>query len=348
MSSERDKARYPFTAEAADFVRNLGIEVDDLASESYNAILMRAEQRIRQALLSPSELSPQEQDPNIEVPSFPTAIMLMAYIDNEIAKRRYAVAESKSFSKMLKDESPQKILNIAKRTFSWNIQPVNERDGQSGDFLLYFKEYLTNTRNMNELKWKLTNRLIKNGYVQLTKDETARLIEEEIQRKILEKTERPPTEPPAALQKTLEALKQIALTRSPTQPTIETSVVTEDMPPCIRRLLDTLSSGGRLSHIGRFTLTSFLVNVGATEDDVMRLFKSASDFDEPKTRYQVEHISGKRGGKTKYTPPKCDTLKTHGICVAPDELCQRVRHPLTYYKRRRRRQQSWRGPSKPS
>jgi len=346
MSSERDKARYPFTTEAADFVKSLGIEVDDLASESYSAILRRAEERIRQALLNPSELAPQEQDPNIEVPSFPTAIMLMAYVDNETAKRRYAVAESKSFSKILKDESSEKILGIAKCTFGWNIQPLDESDTQAGDFLLHFREYLTNTRNMNELKWKLTNRLLKGGYVQLTKDEAARLIEEEVQRKILEKTKRPPIEPPAALQKALEDLKQIASVRSPIQPTIESLVVTEDMPPCIKRLLDTLSSGGRLSHIGRFTLTSFLVNVGATEDDVMKLFKSASDFDETKTRYQVEHISGKRGGRTKYTPPRCDTLKTHGICVVPDELCQKIRHPLTYYKRRRRRYQSEKGSKK--
>lgn len=336
MSSERDKALYPFTAEAADFVRNLGIGIEDLTTEPYRAILKRAEQRIRQALLSPSELSPQEQDPNIEVPSFPTAIMLMAYVDSESAKRRYAVAESKSFSKRLKDEPSEKILRIARGTFGWKIQPLDESEGQTGEFLLYFREYLTNTRNMNELKWKLTNRPLKGGFVQLTKDEATRLIEEEIQRRILEKTKCPPIDPPDALQETVSNIRGLASTRSTPHDIAQTfNISVDDMPPCVRRLLDTLSSGGRLSHIGRFTLTSFLVNVGFTEDDVLNFFKSASDFDERKTRYQVEHISGRRGSKTKYTPPKCDTLKTHGLCIGADELCKRVKHPLAYYKRKR-------------
>ncbi|MEM2942940.1 MAG: hypothetical protein QXT81_05920, partial [Candidatus Bathyarchaeia archaeon] len=87
MISERDKALYPFTVEAAEFVKSLGIRLEDLTTEPCSAILKRAEERIRQALLNPSELSPQEQDPNIEVPSFPAAIMLMAYVGNEAAKR---------------------------------------------------------------------------------------------------------------------------------------------------------------------------------------------------------------------------------------------------------------------
>jgi DNA primase large subunit len=181
MSSERDKARYPFTSEAGEFVKSLNIGVDDLASEPYNLILKRAEQRIRQALFKPDELSPQEQDPNIEIPSFPTAIMLMAFVDSENAKRRYAVAESKSFSKKLKDEEPEKVLEIAKGTFGWRIKHPDERTG-TVDFLLHFREYLINSRNMNELKWKLTNRYLKSGYVQLTKDEVARLLEEEMQK----------------------------------------------------------------------------------------------------------------------------------------------------------------------
>jgi len=335
MSSERDKARYPFTNEAADFVKNLGIEIDDLTTEPYWAILKRAEQRIRQALVKPDESLPQEEDPNIEVPSFATAIMLMAYSDNENFKRRYAVAESKNFSKKLKDEPPDKILRIAKETFGWKIRYLDENEGQ-GDLLIHFKDFLNNTRELHELKWKLTNRILGSGYVRLTSDEASRLIEEEIQRKILEKSKRPNVEPPSTLQKTIESIRELASSGNTYQAQAQTlGLEVADMPPCIKKLLDTLSSGGRLSHVGRFTLTSFLVNTGATEDEVVNFFKSASDYDERKTRYQVEHISGVRGGRTKYTPPKCDTLKTHGLCGGPGELCSKVRHPMTYYRRKR-------------
>lgn len=82
----------------------------------------------------------------------------------------------------------------------------------------------------------------------------------------------------------------------------------------------------------RFALTSFLINIGMDVEKIVKLFVSISDFDEELTRYQVEHIAGLRGGRTKYTPPTCSTLRTHGLCIEPDNLCRRVKHPLHYYR----------------
>lgn len=256
----------------------------------------------------------------------------MACIDNENVKRRYAVAESKGFSKKLKDESLEKVIGIAQGTFDWNIKSKGQNLRETYEIFLHFIDYIKNIKNMNDLKWKLTNRYLKDGYVEITKNEAARLIEEEIQSKILEKTKRK-VEPPKALKEILETIKQITMEKTVFD-TFETpsGIKVENMPPCIKKLFDTLSAGGRLSHLGRFTLTSFLINAGATEEYVMNFFKSASDFDENKTKYQIEHISGRKGGKTKYKPPKCDTLKTHGLCFSPDEICNRIAHPLTYYR----------------
>ena len=74
MISERDKARYPFTTESADYVKKLRIEVDDLITEPYKPILKRAEERIRLALLKPDDLTPQEHDPSIEILSLSFSI----------------------------------------------------------------------------------------------------------------------------------------------------------------------------------------------------------------------------------------------------------------------------------
>jgi DNA primase large subunit len=105
-------------------------------------------------------------------------------------------------------------------------------------------------------------------------------------------------------------------------------------PPCIEALYQAFSSGRHLSHVGRFALTSFLINIGMPSDKVIELFKGISDFNERLTRYQVEHIAGERGSRTRYMTPKCDTLKTHGVCANPDRLCQQVRHPMAYYRRK--------------
>ena len=45
----------------------------------------------------------------------------------------------------------------------------------------------------------------------------------------------------------------------------------------------------------------------------------------------VEHIAGKKGSRTKYVTPSCNTLKTHSICVNMDDICKRIEHPIRYY-----------------
>jgi DNA primase large subunit len=68
-------------------------------------------------------------------------------------------------------------------------------------------------------------------------------------------------------------------------------------------------------------------------DEIIKLFGTSPDFDESKTRYQVEHITGKISG-TEYTPPECDTMRTYGICIDADSLCKRISHPLSYYSKK--------------
>ncbi|NIM46051.1 MAG: DNA primase regulatory subunit PriL, partial [Nitrososphaeria archaeon] len=57
----------------------------------------------------------------------------------------------------------------------------------------------------------------------------------------------------------------------------------EAFPPCISRLYEAAKSGRHISHLGRFTLTSFLVRIGMKPADIVDLFRSSSDFNERMT-----------------------------------------------------------------
>jgi len=111
-------------------------------------------------------------------------------------------------------------------------------------------------------------------------------------------------------------------------------VVMEAFPSCIKGIYDRVAAGRPASHIGRFALTSFMLSIGMSAEDVFKFFRSVSDFNERMTRYQVEHIAGTRGSGTKYTPPNCATLRTHGICTSPEPECNRAVNPLICYKRK--------------
>jgi len=298
-------------------------------------VLDRAENRIEEAILFRT-LSQKSPNDDIEIPSFPIAIMMVAATANSLIKKRYALAEAKRVSDLLKGEGEEKIMEIADN-FKWKIRPVKgDISVGSYSFALHFTDFLKNATGFQDKKWKLVNRLVLNGEVYLTKSEASRLLEEEVRRYIEEKLSTKVGLLPQGIMDRVNRLKQLASEKlgESRLEEVPRGVVIAAFPPCIKGIYDTVLSGRPTSHIGRFALTSFLINIGMTVDNVIDLFRSISDFDERMTRYQVEHIAGVRGSRTKYIPPRCDTLRSHGICSSTDEICRKVRHPLACYRRK--------------
>jgi DNA primase large subunit len=336
--TKNDLAKYPFLKETTDYVRKLDLKIEDLASPEFAALLERAKERVEEAILYVL-VSRKLRNEEIEVLSFPAAIMLVVATEKPFIAKRYALAEAKQAYNDMKLEPKEKIFAIA-QNFRWALT-LNDDVKIPYDFKLNFTDYLRNTTHFREKKWKLVNRLLSNGNVYLTRNETARLLSEEVQKHIQKRLET--KQLPKFPQKIMEAaekIKELSVEKigKAEMEGFPKTIVETAFPPCIKTLYDAASSGRHLSHIGRFTLTSFLINIGVPPEKVIDLFKSFADYNERMTRYQIEHIAGEKGSRTRYIPPKCDTLKTHGVCVNPDELCQRIRHPLSYYRRNLRRQ----------
>ena len=103
-------------------------------------------------------------------------------------------------------------------------------------------------------------------------------------------------------------------------------------PPCMQALITALTAGTNLTHAGRFSITSFLHTIGMDVSGIAALYARSPDFDPEKTMYQVEHITGRGGSGTEYTAPACAAMRTTGLCVHRDPLCEKIGHPLSYYK----------------
>ncbi|MCS7120751.1 MAG: DNA primase large subunit PriL [Nitrososphaerota archaeon] len=344
MFTQNDLAKYPFLLYAADYIRQRDLRIDSLESDDYRPIVDRAEERLRNALTGDwsnadgTHFIKEMRIPDIEIPSFPLAVMMAAVSNSDYIKRRYALFEAKRAYEILKiEEKEEKILEIAK-IFNWNIKAAEEMIyGRKFDFAISLADFLRNTSQFHEKEWKLVNRTVIKGEVYLSKSEAARLLQEEIRRRIESRvnTDAKPVLPESILAR-IDNLKRM-YSRGAEQPILPkhpVGVVNEAFPPCINQLYQSALSGQHISHVGRFTLTSFLLSVGMSGEDVINLFRSSADFNERLTRYQVEHISGERGSRTKYIPPTCDTLKTHGLCPRAEGSCGRFRHPLSYYRRR--------------
>jgi DNA primase large subunit len=331
--TKNDLAKYPFLKESIEYVKKLDLKIEDLASPEFEKILERAEEKVTEAILY-ALVSRKLRNIEIEILSFPVAIMLVVATESPFIKKRYALAEAKQAYNDMKLEPKERILTIAKN-FKWKINLNNNVDIPY-EFELHFTDYLRNTTYLHGKKWQLVNRLLLKGNVYLTKSEVARLLSEEVRKYIEKRLElRDLPKLPQNMMEIAEKIKKLTVEKigKSEMEGFPRTIVQEAFPPCIKTLYQSISSGRHLSHVGRFALTSFLINIGTPPEKVIEIFRNFSDFNEKMTRYQVEHIAGERGSRTRYKPPRCDTLKTHGVCINQDELCLKIRHPLAYYKR---------------
>jgi len=330
--TDRDLAKYPFLREVARYLEEAGFTVKDMEAEYFQPIVDRAYSRIVEAM-ERGVVSLKLDEPRLEIASFPVAVLLVRFIGDEFLARRYALAESLRARELLEGEPKPLIEAIASRLgFKAEIY-----DGYAK---LYFTDYLKYASRFHDPRWKIVNRILDHGWILLSRRELIRLISEAIQDNLFKILSRPlpgDAKPPFTFEAKIIAITGMLSDRKAKYGGwVDVGFVEDALPPCVKAMYTALKSGRHLPHIARFTLASFLLNIGLTVDDVVKLFVSIPDADERITRYQVEHIAGMRGSMTKYTSPSCSTLKTHGLCVE-DESCKGVKHPLIRYKRSVRR-----------
>lgn len=338
MLTRADLAKYPFLAEATEYVRELGFSIDDISSPEFSPVLDRAEQRLEEAL-SKGRVSSDTASESAEILSFPVSNLILSVVGEERARRRFALAEAKRAYELLRQEAPDKIVEIASNTFGWKVEKIDKKLVRKFyDFAVRLSDYLRNSVYLREPRWSLSNRVLDHGRVYVTREEAARLIEEEVRMRILERSNRIPGDISTDLNLRVERARGLVVKwlGAPAKYELPQVPMPEAMPPCVLHLIENLSEGKNVQHMGRFTLATFLLNIGTGEEEIVKIFKPATDFSERMTRYQVQHIGGQRGGRTKYTCPMCTTLKTHGVCYKPDEICSTIRNPLSYYKSKSR------------
>lgn len=333
-----DLVKYPFTKEALEFFKSKDLTLKDLETDVGKRILKRSYERIHEAISQRKVTTNLSEDPEIEILSFPIALLLLSLLENKSLIYRYAVAESKRVGELLKEEDLLKLVWIARHTFEWSVRLVNEELSEGSWVLIHFIDYISHIPQ-SSLEWKLVNRRLAKGYVLIRKSELARVIEEAVKKYIVRKcNERLPViDVPNTVIVFIEKISREWSKYSNDFKNVRAVLgsAQEDVyPPCIRKILNELRSGKNLPHAARFALATFLLNIGMSVDEVVNLFKASPDFNERIARYQVEHLAGLRGSRVKYSPYKCSNMRSLGLCVDLNgEVCKGIHHPLQYYSR---------------
>jgi len=338
MLTKEDLAKYPFLDQSAAFIEGYNLTLSDLSAPAYSGIVGRAVERVRCSIeggVSPLQLG----DPETEILSYPLALALVYARRVRWLVNRFATFEAKRCEELLKMETAPKLAEVAKASFGWRVGLEDLKlEWERLTFRLGMAEYLEVAPQFHSPSWKLTNKYVDRGRVFLDAKDFARLLAENLKLRIIRKAGEEGVkdfELPAALQPHLGGIAGLLEgKRQLYEDEFPDGLVDDARPPCIVAIMNDLSAGKSLSHMARFAITTFMLNVGESVDGVLKLFGNVADFDEGKARYQVEHIAGITGSRTKYAPPKCEVLRSFGLCAEPDRLCATVSHPLNYYKRK--------------
>ncbi|MGI0057312.1 MAG: DNA primase, partial [Nitrosarchaeum sp.] len=111
------------------------------------------------------------------------------------------------------------------------------------------------------------------------------------------------------------------------------TVVSTELPPCIKHAIQVLEKGENLPHSGRFLLGTYLLGVGKPIDQIAPLFKNAPDYNEKITMYQLNHLKGSSGSGTEYKCPSCERVKSKDLCFATSD-CDGIINPLQFKKKK--------------
>jgi len=332
--------RYPFLPSASKLLDgiNLASLLDDYYYAEARALaLSRLESSATSGIIDVE--GPPTNDESDIVIGYVISRLVLAAADNQALVNYVALSEARRAEKFLNSEADEGLVEIAN---SLGILTV-ELNGD--EFSMNFIDYVRAASNLREGDWKLSNRGVSNGIVTLDRQTFVRLMREVI-RQHLEELPEAPKEIRDQYEGTIDDLRSM-VSKTFTEGIGGLNTVVDERqaeamkelgrfdlakaPPCFNLNLMDLQSGVNLAHPSRFFITTFLSSLNQDSESVMRLFATAPDFKESFTRYQVEHITGTTSS-TKYSPPKCDTLVSSGVCPGPNTLCRQIRHPLSYYR----------------
>ena len=335
MYSLEQIAKYPFIGEAKRYMQKEAPTIQELLKDPlYDRARSNAIERLENAFEhrdSGNRALVSETDCFMELLSYPLARMITVSILDAFFTRRYALGESVHVYKNLQSEDSTFISDIAKE-FSMEINIDDEFE-----LSVYFTDYLHYAPTRHK-KWKMINRQMTNGYISITTRELARLIQEALRLRINDELEdkQPDELVNQVFHEDIQRFRRMVQTiKDKIDSTSIHKLDVEKLPPCLHSILSSIQAGDNVPHMGRFTVVAFLNSLHLSVAEIMKLFSSAPDFEEERTRYQIENITG-TSGATSYKSPGCGKMKTYGLCPLEkrDALCKKISHPMSYYKKR--------------
>jgi DNA primase large subunit len=268
-------AKYPFTKEARNFVKQTGLKLADIDKIEDEILLERVKERVSQGIKGKIE-SPigtaRESVMQREILSYPLAKILVSLIKKRNLLERYAKAEAELALRFMRREEGEVVKGLAE-------EMKLEINGEKLPVFTYLN-YLPKGK-----EWKLTKVGVEDGWVKLDEEGIRRVLSEKLRQNILNDLPVPVEQAPKIFIFFADELSSSKEFKFKLRKDIDLGPVDiEAFPPCIRNIYTAAKSGHLLPHDARFVLGTFLSNIGFGVDQVVDVFRTIPNFNEHKTR----------------------------------------------------------------
>lgn len=320
--------KYPFSKAAQKLVKEADYPLDEVPE----AVVERAKLMIVSASASkpykPEIHSSTELLKN-EVLAFPISKILVSLIGRPELYVKFARMLGNSAFEYLSNEKDFALLDLASG-LGVNHKPSSKPGIFAEVPMIVFLE-----GEFKEDFMKLANQKLSGGIVYLTKNEFTKLVSQIAYKSILNSLPLKASAMPGFLK---DAAKELDAgvseeAKKAFMPMAGSKINPDAFPPCMKLLYGKMAEGKNLNHLARFDIATFLAAIGMPKEQIISLFKNLPNFSERITKYQIERIMGKEGGKARYSAPTCAKIRSHSLC--PDaEFCRNIKHPVQYYQSR--------------
>ena len=320
-------AKYPLLEEVRQFYEAFSVDDLEKFAEAIKTRVLEALERGEKGILP-------RKDPMEDLLTFIGAKIICLAIGKPWLVRRWALAEAERMERYLHTEEED-----LRRTVLMNLLNIEEADqatlekiGNEYRYRIRFTDYLQFAKELKGPEWRLVNRMLVKGYVYLTVAETIRLLRARAYQRLSSTTPKITIRqlPPRLQEVAEDVVKELVKSRAVYEEQLE-APKPGDWPPCMEAIRMRIADA---SHRELFSFAAFLINRGYSTEQILTILSERPDFNEKIARYQVEHIAGLRGSRTRYRPPSCQTMRSLGLCVEDGKYCPRwIQNPLQYQKK---------------
>jgi DNA primase large subunit len=345
--SAKELSHFPFLKKAQDHIKGRFATLDSVLKDKRGeALVERALTRVQDAITPKKTFSPEVTgSAEDEIATYALARIIVSCInDRQMIDRLTRYESERAYHFLVHEEDWNQNYRQGEGEYSRLCMALAEELGiRITQDRMPFIDYVEMVAPLHEDRFHIVNRRVETGFVTIKKEERYELVRERV--RILLRRDLPHKVPSSLCDQISPKVAQIKKVYQEQMLQQFGSVEESAFPPCMQALITSLMAGTNLTHAGRFALTSFLHTIGMDVSGIAAMYARSPDFDPEKTMYQVEHITGRGGSGTEYTAPACAAMRTTGLCVHQDQLCEKVNHPLSYYKTKKR-DKTRKGPKK--